>query len=768
MIKINLKQSLQVLKTNRTTKYLTIAIATLCFVAIVSGWRQSILARNTIHVAMAAPLSGDRYLSGEEMVNSVRLYFNRINQQGGINGRPLKLLVFDDWNNPITALSLTEKIAASPAVAVLGHLTSSTSMGTAQIYKKLRIPAITGTASSEVLTQNNPYYFRTTFTNDKQGQLTALYAKDILNYQTASIIYADNSFGASLYESFQATFNEGDRSVNAWSFSPEGEDNIFNTVDRIIDELITTSDPGIVFLAMDSIWAKHFLVEIQRKGVKLPIIGNDTFARKIFPIAFEAEAKDGKTVADFISGIKVPVPIVFDSGGTEAQAFASDYQDLYRKPPTYVATGFYNAAKVLVRAIDKAEIDNTPAQRQSDRDRIRDSLEAINNPDKAVNGLNGALYFDGNHNTFPYIRFGQYVGSRLISAPLQLNPVSNLKLVDLEQELTEGNIVAFNTPETTQYFWKQDVVYTGIDVNKLTGIDQTNSTFSVDFYLWMRYLDDSDIVTSIEFPEAIANSSDPNLPPFDPDFPERDTIINGNNYRLYRINAQFKENFDFRDYPFDRQKLNIYFQNVQTPSDRLIYVVDTFGLQTQAKNKFKPYQALELWQFKGLQHARETFATSSTRGNPLLFDTNIQVDYPGLAATVILQRRFNIFLVKTLLPLGLLVLVLYSTLYFSKNLAKERLTVAISALLSSAVLLTSINAQLADAGYTVAIEYGFYIFFSLCLFCILVGLGIERIRERGHKDIYIEYLNYFAKVFYIVVVLSTVVTYAVMFGDRLA
>ena len=87
---------------------------------------------------------------------------------------------------------------------------------------------------------------------------------------------------------------------------------------------------------------------------------------------------------------------------------------------------------------------------------------------------------------------------------MQLNPVSNLELIDLDREIAQGNIVSLTTPESTQFFGKQDVVYTGIDINKLSSINQINSSFSVDFYLWMRYLNDSKIVTAIEFPEAIA------------------------------------------------------------------------------------------------------------------------------------------------------------------------------------------------------------------------------------------------------------------------
>ena len=67
---------------------------------------------------------------------------------------------------------------------------------------------------------------------------------------------------------------------------------------------------------------------------------------------------------------------------------------MYGTTPTYVATGFYNAAKLLVKGIENAEIKNTPAQSQKDRDRLRDALETIKKPDSSVSGLNGSLYFD--------------------------------------------------------------------------------------------------------------------------------------------------------------------------------------------------------------------------------------------------------------------------------------------------------------------------------------------------------------------------------------
>jgi hypothetical protein len=70
---------------------------------------------------------------------------------------------------------------------------------------------------------------------------------------------------------------------------------------------------------------------------------------------------------------------------------------------------------------------------------------------------------------------------------------------------------------------------------------------------------------------------------------------------------------------------------------------------------------------------------------------------------------------------------------FPVALVKEKVTVAITGALSGAVLLSSINSQLGGIGYIIAVEYGFYIFFGLCLLCIVAVLSAERLRVAGHQ-----------------------------------
>jgi len=88
---------------------------------------------------------------------------------------------------------------------------------------------------------------------------------------------------------------------------------------------------------------------------------------------------------------------------------------------------------------------------------------------------------------------------------------------------------------------------------------------------------------------------------------------------------------------------------------------------------------------------------------------------------------------KSLVPLFLLMLVVLATLFFPTSLTKERTTIPVTGILTSAVLLISISNQLPSLGYTIALEYIFHVFFGLCLMAMCSGFLSEILRNKqGH------------------------------------
>jgi branched-chain amino acid transport system substrate-binding protein len=234
--------------------------------------------------------------------------------------------------------------------------------------------------------------------------------------------------------------------------------------------------------------------------------------------------------------------------------------------------------------------------------------------------------------------------------------VSEADRADLPNNTCTGELIQIGD----QCFWKQRVVYAGIDVNKVSDINVTTSTFSADFYLWMRYKG-ADDATAITFNNASSVS-------FDPTKPLASKLIGDLQYRLYHVTGDFKAAYDFHQYPFDQQQLTISFQNTRLTSKHLVYVIDAPGLKLHDNNAADvdrsrmAFQSLSAWKYRGTQYASDTFTSRSTLGDPRLFDERTRTDYSGLQMTMTIQRKTPAYLVSHGLPLALLFVLVYASL----------------------------------------------------------------------------------------------------------
>jgi branched-chain amino acid transport system substrate-binding protein len=127
------------------------------------------------------------------------------------------------------------------------------------------------------------------------------------------------------------------------------------------------------------------------------------------------------------------------------------------------------------------------------------------------------------------------------------------------------------------------------------------------------------------------------------------------------------------------------------------------------------------------------------------------------------SRDVRSFLVKNLLPLALLALVTYISLFFPPENASTRIGFAITAILTSAVMLQSIAGALPDIGYSVAIEWGFYAFIALSAVMVLFNIMVER-WYKAKRYAAVRQLDRFAQIIYPLVILIVVAIYAVRFG----
>ena len=676
-----------------------------------------------IRIAFANSLSGPSAPAGTESLVATQLAIDEVNAKGGVNGRPIELVLFDDASNPAVARANAQAIADSPCVAVLGHFLSSTSLAAAPAYKDARIPALTGSAAADDLTSGNEYYFRALTPISTQARSIAEHLGAVMKEPKVRLFHTRDAYGESFVSGFAAAYP-----LVQWRvFGLDVASGQIGSMDEALDAAAQEPGPGVIVIGAAADFVADIVKALRRRGIKGTIIASQGAARESYLQNFVNEPEEKAHPGFFSENLYAASSLIFDSAGVAAQAFAADYKTKVGTSPSWVAGGAYDAARLMIEALKRADVKNRSDSKIADRDRVRVAFGAIDSPKSAVAGLTGRLYFNTNRDIPRPIRLGFFRYGRFVTAPLQLVRIDQPNGIDLAAEREKGHVVTFRD----RHYWIQRVVYTGIDINRVSRVDMKQNSFSVDFYLWMRFAGDDEAQTHVEFPALLDRGA------FDPARPVQAGQEDGLSYRLYRINGDFKARFDLHDYPFDTQQLLLHFQNLEQRRELITYVIDRFGLRLDDDGSSRAedgaYSGLELWRFLGLNYFVESLSSGSTLGKASLFGAEARTEFAGFDAAIMLRRSSAVYMLKNLLPLFLLVLVVFATLFFPETMFRERVTIPVTSILASAVLLVAVNSQIGDVGYTVVVEEMFYIFFVLCLMTILAGYRHEKLRDDGRK-----------------------------------
>ena len=157
-------------------------------------------------LGLAGPFGQPR---GASMLKAAQLAVNQINAKGGLRGRPLELRVADDSGSEDVAVRIAAQLYADPAVvAVIGHLSSGTTLAAARVYGAGATPVvmISPSASSPDLSGISPYVFRVCPSDLQHGPHLARFALQVLGARRAGIIYVNNDYGRGVRRTFAAEF----------------------------------------------------------------------------------------------------------------------------------------------------------------------------------------------------------------------------------------------------------------------------------------------------------------------------------------------------------------------------------------------------------------------------------------------------------------------------------------------------------------------------------------------------------------------------------
>ena len=112
-------------------------------------------------IAVPVPIDAEINVA-KEILRGAAQAQQEINTNGGVKGKPIKIAIANDGNNPNLAQQLAHAFNQnSEILGVIGHFSSDVTLEAAQVYQSEGLVAISPTSSSTAISNVGSYVFRT-------------------------------------------------------------------------------------------------------------------------------------------------------------------------------------------------------------------------------------------------------------------------------------------------------------------------------------------------------------------------------------------------------------------------------------------------------------------------------------------------------------------------------------------------------------------------------------------------------------------------------
>lgn len=359
--------------TNKRILVLMILVLGLSLVlAGCGGSKSSSTGEKVIKVGYIGPLTGDVKTFGESTKNGVALAIEQAGNKAG--DYKIELVTADDRNDATEAVNVATKLMTQDKVkAIVGSVTSKTTIAVSQLANDNKVVMITGTGTSPKVTVDNnkrkDFIFRACFIDPFQGTVGAKFATETLKAKTAAILYdQSNDYTIGLANNFKDNFVKNGGQILSMEAYAQNDVDFSAVLTNIAKE-----KPDILYLP--DYYQKVSLIgkQAREKGINAIFLGGD---------GWDSTELDYKTMeGGYFTSHYSP-----DDPRPEIKTWVDAYKAKYNSVPDAFATLGYDATNLVLNAIKTANSD--------DSTKIKDALQAT----KDFTAVTGKLSFDNDGN----------------------------------------------------------------------------------------------------------------------------------------------------------------------------------------------------------------------------------------------------------------------------------------------------------------------------------------------------------------------------------
>ena len=340
---------------------LTVALLTMLALAVAgcggsdepSGDSTGAATGEPIKIGAILSLTGTYAGLGEPEKNLIEMEVKKINDAGGINGRPVEVIIEDDATDEAQAVAAASRlIEQEEVVAIIGATGTGQTMAMRGDIQRAGIPQVSMAGGTVITNPVDPLVFATPWSNTIVVPFTLDYLKT-QGITKIGLITDSGGFGKDGQAVFAAAAPEAGVEIVADETLNPGDTDMTAQLTKI-----KNSDAEAIVMWTAGAEAAIIAKNAKDLGIDLPIYGSHGIARQEF-IDGAGDAAEGVKLA---AG-KVLDPSLYAEGSearTVADDFISSYEQTYGEKPGMFPGYAYDALYLVVEAAKRVEGDLTP------------------------------------------------------------------------------------------------------------------------------------------------------------------------------------------------------------------------------------------------------------------------------------------------------------------------------------------------------------------------------------------------------------------------
>ena len=314
-------------------------------------------------IGIFSPTTGFAAADGTSALHAAQLAVKFINEAGGVRGKKLELVHYDDAAKPDQAVSVAHKlIERDKVIAGISGSYSGATRAAAGVFQEAGIPMLSAYAVHPDITKTGDKIFRVGVLGIVEGRVGGALVVEKLGAKRIAILTIDNDFGRALTEGFKSYLKGKDVEIVFEDKYPLGE-----TEFKAVLERIKEANPDVLFASAYYKEAASLVRQAKEVGLKAQIVGQEGYdSPKFLELA-----------GDAAEGVIIVTDLNRDDEREIVQKFLREYEKEYGLPADMVGASAFDAVQILAWAIEKG--GPTP-------EGIIKALKELKDFDKALTG----------------------------------------------------------------------------------------------------------------------------------------------------------------------------------------------------------------------------------------------------------------------------------------------------------------------------------------------------------------------------------------------